>query len=408
MIAASSFLIYTAISAFFVFEVGHPIEAGNGTRLRDRRRLWHALFCIACFALLYAGYNVFCTLTSAQMGGDRTAYQTDFMGGTAGSLSTGLRGVYALMHALGVNYYGLLYFTTFVYVAVCVACFLNSGLNDRYALLFFVLTDAVFFSFTALKQIYACIFATILFTVVLKKATPLRVVICIAMVALACLFHNSAIILIPTYPLLLIAKSKKLPTWAVFTVIGLLALSVIFMDKIAFVIAEIVEPIKPSIAAKVRGYFGTDKADFGTAAFIKGLPFYLITALGILRRDKLRERIPCYDALLWMSALGAVLYLASFQSYWMSRATEFYFFPICIFLGQLTRETLRELKAKCPPAPTEAEQTSRLRAVCQNGVQLLRTGVRSPSCWLCVGIYASEFVVIVRWLALIYINYGGF
>lgn len=408
MIAALSFLIYTAISVFFVLEIGRPIEAGDGTLLRDRRRLLRVLFCVVCFALLYTGYNVFCTLTSVQIGSDRTAYLTDFTNGTAISLSTGLRGVFALMHALGVNYYGLLYFTTFVYVAICVVCFLTSGLNDRYALLFFVLTDAIFFSFTALKQIYACIFATILFAVALKKTTPLRVIVCIAMIALACLFHNSAIILIPTYPMLLVAKSKKLPTWAVFAVIGLLALSVIFMDRIAVLIAEIVEPIKPKVSAKIKGYFGTDKADFGTAAFIKGLPFYLITALGILRRGKLRDRIPYYDALLWMSALGAVLYLASIQSYWMSRATEFYFFPICIFLGQLTRETLRELQAKLPAAPTDTEQTSRLRAVCRDGAGLLRTGVRSLSCWLCVGIYASELVVTARWLALIYINYGGF
>lgn len=411
MTAVLSFLIYTLISVAFVCTVSAPVADAPG-QLHPRKKLLHVLECVILFALLYTFYNVFCTLTTPTMGQDRVAYTIEFNNGKEWATSTGLQAVYTMIRFFGGNIYAVFYFSTFFFAAVSTWAFFFSGLHNRYALTFFVLTDIIFFSFTALKQIYACAFACILFAVAQKKTTLPRVLICLSAVALACLFHNAALILIPTYPLLLLCKSRRMKGWVLFTLIGLLLVSVLFLEQIAGLVAQLVEPIKPSISAKINGYFAANRETWNKAAFLKGLPYYLIVVLGFLKRPRLHEQIANYDMLLMLSALGAAMYLASVQSYWMYRATEFYVFPICIFIGQLAQATVQEIRQKLPAAPAMSTDggsvPERLRLRCAACGRFLRVGVRSLSFWICAGVYGSAFAVLVRWLALIYLNYGGF
>lgn len=421
MTAVLSFLFYALISVFFVREVGLPEKGIPESGPAKRSGRMRCILMVLAVAVLYALYNVYCTQTSVQMGGDRTVYTAQF-DGTPGA-SIGLEAVFAVVRFFSGNIYAVFYLTTFFYVAVCVFAFIRSGLHSRYALAFFVLTDAVFFSFTALKQIYACAFATILFLVAQKKTNVPRFLICCCMLVLACLFHNAAIILIPSYFLFLLAKKKNLPAGAVYTVIALLILSVLFVDKIAILISDLITPIAPDIGKKIYGYFATEVHEAGSAfTFIKGLSFYLILFLGMIKRKKLHDRIEHYDALLLMAAMGAALYLSSLQAYWMYRATAFYFFPISVFFGQLVIHLKRSRSA----LPADAEQhdgadSSVSLAPAGSGKVLMRVRqnliLRGQQLWaqlhsvdflLCCGVYLSQFVVLFRWLVLIYVNYGGF
>ena len=412
MIAVISFLIYTLISVSFVCTVGAPQKDTPEQPHSHRQQILHILECVILFALLYTFYNVFCTLTTPTMGYDRTNYSIEFNAGNAGSPTLGLYVIYTIVRAFGGNIYAVFYFSTFFFTAVSVWAFFYTGLHNRYALTLFVLTDIIFFSFTALKQIYACAFAVILFAVAQKKTTLPHVLICLSAMALACLFHNAALILIPTYPLLLLCKSRQLKGWQLFTLIGLLLLSVLFLDQIAMLVARLVEPIKPSISSKIIEYFTKEDGSWNKAVVLKGLPYYLIVLFGIRKRSRLREQIANYDMLLMMSALGAAMYLASIQSYWMYRTTEFYVFPICIFFGQLAQATVQEIRHRLPNEPAVSAEgesfSAKLRRRCVAGGHFLGAGVRSLSFWVCTGVYASAFAVLARWLALIYLNYGGF
>lgn len=403
-----NFIIYTLISVTFVRVAGAPINKSDN----KQSYVQHTLFCILVFALLCTFYNVFVTISRDGMAMDRTNYANDFNNGTSSALSIGLQAVFAVIRFFHGSIYTVFYVTTFFYVAVSIWAFLASGLNSRYALAFFVLTDAIFFSFTALKQIYACAFATIFILYALKRNTVSHICICLATIALACLFHNAAIILIPTYPLLLIAKKKNLRGWYIFTVIGLLILSVLFMDKIASIIAKVMEPIKPSIAHKILGYFTTKaNENRGSMTFVKGFPFYLIVAIGVFRRRRYQNRIVNYDALLLLSALGATLYFASIQSYWIFRATAFYFFPICLFIGQIASCVVQDILQKSSASPAEESKMSlfgKLKFRLISTWRFLLSGIRSIDFLLCSTVYISELIVMCRWLPLVYINYGGF
>ena len=181
-------------------------------------------------------------------------------------------------------------------------------------------------------------------------------------------------------------------------VLIILAVILAFFDKIAILCSEILSPLVPDIAAKMKGYFTTSSHEAGASplAFIKGTPFYAVLIFGVLKRDKFIEKIENYDLYLFLSAWAAGMYFCMTYSYWMYRATAFFYVPVAIFCGKL-REQINSADRKML-----CGQLSGKKNILHDPFNC------NESIMFDISIYFTMFVILLRWIILIYRNYGGF
>lgn len=377
MAAFLSIGIYSVISVFFVVIVSCCKYNKDLTfnRIAKRKKLLRRrIFLVAIlFAFLYMLYNVYCTKNGVSMGGDRLNYSYQFEGYQ--STSIGLTAVFKIVKTLGGNIYNVFYLTTFLYVFICVLVFTFAYGNNKAALMFFVLTDAIFFSFTALKQIYACMFSSICFLLLTRRKSVKRSIASWCSIIMACLFHDAAIIMVPVYLAVLFIEGDK-RALKIKLMLVILFGAFMFLDKIALLCSNIISPFAPNAAEKIREYFFSTRYNIETSSpmsFIKGFPFYVITIWGIIKRKSIAKNIKKYDLLLLLSAIGSALFLSSLYSYWMYRAVAFFYIPIAMFFSKIKN--------------------------CLQGIE---------KTIFVLAVYLTMFVILLRWIILIYANYGGF
>ena len=333
---------------------------------------------IVFFAALYTLYNVCCTFGKdiSKIGeGDRFVYYLQFIGEQKST--TGMTFVLKFIRLFTENFHAVLYFTTF---ACCCMFFIALNMSKDatvYSVVFLLITDIVVgVTFVNLKQSFSVGFAYLMFAICFnKKKSLINEIIAWILIVAAILFHITAVILIPIYFLIRFTGWQKK---YLYVLVVIIALCLAFMKSLSLLAAGILTNINPSsaLAAKLNEYFtnGGITAGESAFAFVKGLPFYLISAIGIAKRKRLRTVIDNYDGYLLLSILGSLFYLCSAQTYWMYRMIYYFYLPISIFIGQIIKKGL---------------DTTLDRYV--------------------VGLcYISEAVVFFRWLILIYINYGGF
>ena len=406
MTAVISISIYILISVLFVWGVKKTQfnKCLNGEYCGDSKtskEKWLnrlQIFGVAVlFSVLYTLYNVYCTKTGENMGGDRFNYSFEFEEGRKTSI--GLTLVFKIVKSFSGNIFDVFYITTFLYVFTCIYVFIYGSGNNKAALTFFVLTDAIFFSFTALKQIYACMFTSVCFMLLTtKKRCIKRSVVCWILIFLSCIFHDSAIVMIPVYLGALFVEQDK-GSFRIKYVLIVLAVFFVLFDKIAILCSELLSPLIPDIAAKIKGYFTTSRYEAGASsfAFIKGAPFYAAFIYGTIKRDDFIGKIENYDLYLYLSALAAGMYFCMIYSYWMYRATAFFYVPVAIFCGKL-REQLNSTDRKMLSEQLNGEEKN----ILQNQYS------REESIIFDISIYFTMFVILLRWIILIYRNYGGF
>ena len=107
---------------------------------------------IVLFSLLFTFINIFCTKKSINMGSDRYNYMLSFLG--IKSTSVGLSYIFLFIKLFSNNINTVFYFTTFLACFAIFWSFYKNNDADKNTLLFILLTDIIFFSFTGLKQIY--------------------------------------------------------------------------------------------------------------------------------------------------------------------------------------------------------------------------------------------------------------
>ena len=333
---------------------------------------------ILFFAALYTLYNAYCTFgkdISKKGEGDRFVYYLQFIG--EGKSTVGLTFVFDIIRLFTDNFNAVLYFTTFTCCCMFFIALSQSKDVTVYSVVFLLITDIIVgVTFVNLKQSFAIGFAYLMFVICFnKEKTLINEIMAWGLIVAAILFHITAVILIPIYFLIRFTGWQKKYLY-VFVVI--LALCMAFMQSLGPLVAKILININPSsaLAAKLNEYFTNGGITSGGSAFafIKGFPFYLISAIGIAKRNRLRTVIDNYDSYLLLSIIGSLFYLCSAQTYWIYRMIYYFYLPISIFIGQIIKKGLDTTFDKCAVG-------------------------------LC---YLSEAVVFFRWFILIYINYGGF
>lgn len=323
-------------------------------------------------SILFVCYNMYLTNTHYSLSQDRSNYLVEFQGYRY-VRSIGLQCVFDFVHLIGGDIYTVFYLTTFVCVFLTLFAYRKADFTDYRLFPLLLLSEWFFNTVTALKQCYACAFATLFFVYILKEKSIKNTLICTILAILAFLFHTSGAIL---FPILLVMNLKEMKDWKA-TCILILTFSATFVLKPILIIASnLLYGITPILSEKIYHYFveGDPSGNVSFFTAIKWLPFYYIVFIGFVYRQKLKKEIYKYNHFLLITAVSSCLGLFSTYVYWFYRFLSLFFLPVFSYYILINSKLKRQ----------------------EN--RILNNIV----------VYGVGGVVFVRWFILMYINYGGF
>ena len=322
------------------------------------------------FSLLFMLVNVVCTKTSISFGSDRENYLFEFSGRRDTSFGLGL--VFTFFRITLNRFEFVLYFTTFFCCFLVLIAHSFFEYNSTLSLFFILTTDFVFFTFTSLKQSYSCAFGALFFLMLTREKTIRRNIICLILILLASLFHSSSIILLPV---LIICNNEKTTNLSLLVYFLSLVLFFIFFNNIGTFLSRLTRVFPSSISDLFTKYFvNVDSEDeSSTIAFLKGAPFYYLFIKGCIHRKRIKKNCKNYDKYLIILATASALYMCSLYIYWAMRFRAFFYLPAAIFMNVLCRN---------------------VSSVEEREIEIVTIGM--------------NLVLLIRWLYLVFVNYGGF
>ena len=355
----------------WVFHIGAVGRLGKRQATQDQTRL--SLASVLAIALLFMLCNMIATWVSLSPGGDRQNYIMDYRG-VRPSSSAGLMFVIEILRKISADPNTLFFVTTFLVVAITMEAYRVSRYATPEALLLLLTTQYVLFSFTVIKQCYANAFATLCLILVLEGSGRKNTLLCILLTALAIWFHPAGAFLIPLFILIRVRKTKG----RIIVFFLLFLLSLLLFEPLLLSAAALIYPILPSVANKIYEYFGEAAIDAlqnsGVLTVFKGFPYFLIFIVGWVKRRALLDKISNYDNYLLLSGVLSFAYLFSIYNVWISRLAYFLLFPVAIFYVQLVKHF-----------------KSRTNVICMN-----------------IAVFGSNLFFTLRFIAMIFLRYGGF
>ncbi len=286
-------------------------------------------------ALLFTFFNYYATNNSVYIGGDRRNYILNFQG-VRSTPSIGLGLVIRLIHYLGGSIESLYYLTTFSCVFITMIAYRVSKVATPYVLYLLCITQYFLTTLTALKQCYASAFSILFIVLVIEYNSLKTDILAIICLIIACLFHPTGYILIPLFLVLRIqAFSRNYKLYFLF-----LLIAGVFFKPIMMIGSNVLGIFIPSLANKINQYFGSDSTGVSeglSVSFLKGIPYYLIVVLGMIKRRDGIKQIANYDQYLICVGTGAFIYFMSMLSPWLGRFMYMFVFVSFVFFIQLLR-----------------------------------------------------------------------
>jgi len=300
-----------------------------------RHNIKMPIFTALVISSLFTLFNVYVTTHSVAIGSDRQNYILNF-NGYRSTPSIGLRFVMDFVHLTGGDIQTLFYITTFVTTFITLIAYRLSKKANPYVFYLLCITQYFLGTLTALKQCYASAFAVLFLVFILEYNSQKSRLAAILCVTLSCLFHPAGYILIPIYIIVATEKRRKsiAPYIFILLVIGL------FFNKFMVAAAMLLRTTVPSLASKILEYFSESSNSVQeniNYSFLKGIPYYIIVLIGLVRRRDLRERIEHYDDYLIIVGTGAFIYLVSIYNAWLVRFVYFFSFVSFTFFSQLLK-----------------------------------------------------------------------
>lgn len=148
--------------------------------------------------------------------------------------------------------------------------------------------------------------------------------------AAACLFHSTAVILFPLYFLFKVVRTKK-AYFLMFIIFGILFLF------FGIILTRLI-PSLPFVnhyidAGEYEYYFGGGS----TTSVIKGIPFYITTALALIFREEMKKELKNADVYIISSFIYSASWLFTFNMYWFFRVGWYLMLPTLIMIPALFR-----------------------------------------------------------------------
>lgn len=373
MVGALSICIYIILSIFIYYIAKYQYLRAEYYRIileKEKKKL--SYIAIIIFAVLLTMYNIFCTISVNEMGYDRKNYEIEF-GGYRSPKSVGLQLIFTFVKILGGDIKTVFYLTTFICVLLTLLAYRKSKMTNYRILLLFLLSEWVFYTFTALKQCYACAFATLFFVYIIEDNSKKGIFISLLLAILASAFHTAGFIL---FPIFFIFLSKKMPAWKTSILIWTIVVGICLLDPILIFVARLTKTILPILSDKILLYMESGLFVEGASvfSFLKWFPFYYITIMGIYYKKKMIKVIPGYGKYLIASVIASGLAIFSIKAYWFYRFLPLFYMPVYILFDAINAQLQIQIN----------KQFNK------------------------IVVYGGSAVVLYRWLALIYINYGTF
>ena len=324
---------------------------------------------ILLFSLMFTILSFIVIKFSTTLHGDRYNYYIEFLGYR--STSSGLTFIFDLIKRINGNFFVLGYFITFTCTFILFLSLKINIIKSKETILFVLFTDIIFFTFSVYKQCYTNMFSALFFAVLFNKKIKYKNIICIALIALCCAFHSTGYILIPIYILMVLYQNKKMK---IAPSILIVLIFIVFQQNILQMLSNTFINIIPQISNKIQEYFYTEAFQVSsTLVFVKGIPFYLVTIIGLFKYKKL-NKIENYEKYLLLSIIGSTSYLFSIFSYWMYRFTLLFYLPTAMLFSVII----------------DNETNGKNR-------------------WLFkYSIYGFELLILIRWVILMYTRVKGF
>jgi transmembrane protein EpsG len=138
--------------------------------------------------------------------------------------------------------------------------------------------------------------------------------------AVAFSFHTTSFILVPLYFILKMIKSTK-----AYVNIGIISILILFLFGPIF---NTLLPQIPFVGEQLTNSYDEFSLGGGTIAIIlKGLPFYFLTILAIMKRDKLTKIMNKADLYITCSVFYSISWLFSYNMYWLFRMSWYFILP---------------------------------------------------------------------------------
>ncbi len=301
---------------------------GNRIKLQSRNQSKISIVTLTILSVLFGLYSsVGMSIAQTE---DRIVYARTFFENITDFHTVGLNFLYKILTPFSNNPKILFFTVAFLSVfLILLAHRLNNDAQPN-TLLYLVLSQCFIYSFYLLKQAPAIGLAALATTMLLQEKTLLSLLFLV----LAILFHESALIIIPVFILILFADIP----WVRRSSYVLMILVVIFFIPFARVTIGVLGKFAPIYLADLPFYFGDEglvAESMNLPTTVKGFPFYLITIYGFRRRKEYIGSIRHYDKYMIMSFFVSITFLLSAYMYWMWRFGTFFYFPVFVFASQL-------------------------------------------------------------------------
>jgi transmembrane protein EpsG len=216
------------------------------------------------------------------------------------------------------------------FILALITTFINlyflARVSKNFALLLFLYLISLFFfqSIFLLKQTLAVAFVNLAFLSYIK-GFRLRYIM-YSIVAFS--FHATAIIL---FPFLLILKNWK--SGKVYFYIILISFITMFL------FGPIFNSLLPNIPF-IGNYLNADNLELSSGggsftAIFKGIPYYLLTMLALIKRNSLKKVMFKADFYILCAVLYSVSWLFTYNMYWFSRMGWYFMLPTLVLVPNL-------------------------------------------------------------------------
>lgn len=309
-----------------------------GTIVIHKKRIPIVLILLFCVVIGY--YGMICG--QVPIASDRRNYavrfSNDSFSETVKASSLGLYILESFLHLFSYDPYVLFFAIPFVCLALYLFAYNDWDDLTPLAMLMLVMSACINYSFYQFKQAPALGFMALSFSAFFKR----KKIPCIIYLIIAIIFHESAWVMIPLYLVMLGSKNR----WVRIGEFVFLAVCVVGFASLNSIMIRLFNYI-PGMSFQLQAYLndsGAVSIDSNLATIVKGIPYYIITGVGIAQRPYLKEKINGYDKYLTLSIFGSACILISAYMYWMWRFGSYTYFPMFIFASLIHREIGKNAK----------------------------------------------------------------
>lgn len=288
---------------------------------------------IFLLSMIFGIYSIY--VSKENLTSDRYNYAIRFANQLEGQWTPGLNFLAKMLQSISSDPNILFFAISFIHVLITLVAFNKSEITTVKALMLLLVSNYFIFSFNWLKQAPAIAFSSLAYVAFTKRKKGLSLLF----VIISILFHESAVILLPVFILLLNFNKKSV---RILASMGILLLF-LFYPIVNEYLVKIAINIFPFLESQLQIYLNPSY-EFKSAytenflTILKGIPYYLITLYAIINRRTLKRKINNYDSYVFLSSIVSISIALSYYMYWMFRFATYFYFPTIVFAGMMIKE----------------------------------------------------------------------